>query len=194
MKTRGILPSQFPASNTDKSVHQHSRADSWALAVCRPHTQRALERGGQPAAAKRLPHRWGLSGELGSDCQTRSRDPLHFPLEPWAQRHLDIFEPVTGWPRWYLCPCCLKPEFTSASFLPPLMGDQLPLVSYGRPTVWGALLLEARLLEPRFSVFVWLFDWGPNWAVKLLQGQDKISFDSALYWVFASARTQEGSW
>ena len=74
------------------------------------------------------------------------------------------------------------------------MGDQLPLVSYGRPTVWGALLLEARLLEPRFSVFVWLFDWGPNWAVKLLQGQNKISFDSALYWVFASARTQEGSW
>lgn len=41
-----------------------------------------------------------------------------------------------------------------ASFLPPLMGDQLPLVSYRRPTVWGAFLLEACLLELWFSIFV----------------------------------------
>ena len=192
LKTRGILPSQFPASNTDKSVH--SRADSSASAVCRPHARRALGEGWPTGSSKKASSSMGSQWRTGEWLPNTLQKSSPFPI--WAlstEAPWHFWQSLTGWPRWHLCPCCLKPEFTSASFLPPLTGDQLPLVSYGRPTVWGAFLLEARLLELPFSIFVWLFEWGPNWAVKLLQGQDKISFGSALYWVFA-VLTQEGSW
>lgn len=85
-----------------------------------------------------------------------------FPMSPEHRGPLDshghLCQSVMGWPHWHLRPCCLKPEFPSAAFLPPLMGDQLLLVSYGKPAVYGAFLLEVHLAQLWFSTFVWLFD------------------------------------
>lgn len=53
-----------PGSNTDKSVHQHSRADSSASAVCRPQARRVLGEGWPTGSS------WKASSEMGSQWRT----------------------------------------------------------------------------------------------------------------------------
>ena len=82
------------------------------------------EKGGQPAAAE-------TSSAMGSQWRTGKWLPNTFqrssPFPIWAlstEAPWQFWQSVTGWPR-----CGFKPEFTRASFLPPLRGDQLPLGS-----------------------------------------------------------------
>ena len=96
--------SSLHQTQTSQCTSTHVQtAELWLCAG--PTLGEHTERGDQLAAAKRLPRRWGLSGELGSDCQTRPeilsishlspehRGTLTF-LSLWQADHVGTFAPV----------------------------------------------------------------------------------------------------